>query len=60
MNRLLLGSFVARARADPDPVRYELSADAGNLFAIDNTTGIITIERRFDREVCVQRLLGRI
>ncbi|XP_022809062.1 protocadherin Fat 4-like isoform X2 [Stylophora pistillata] len=44
------GSFVARARADPDPVRYELSADAGNLFAIDNTTGIITIERRFDRE----------
>ncbi|RMX53126.1 hypothetical protein pdam_00015549 [Pocillopora damicornis] len=44
------GSFVARASATPDPVRYELSKDAADLFAIDNTTGIITIERRFDRE----------
>lgn len=52
---------MARASATPDPVRYELSKDAADLFAIDNTTGIITIERRFDREVCgQQRLLGRV
>lgn len=47
-----LGSFVARAKALPDAVTYELSPDAGNLFAINSTTGIISVQDRFDREVC--------
>ena len=47
-----LGSFVARAKALPDAVAYELSPDAGNLFAINSTTGIISVQDRFDREVC--------
>lgn len=47
-----LGSFVARAKALPDAVTYELSHDAGNLFAINSTTGIISVQDRFDREVC--------
>ena len=50
--RSVSGSFVARASASPDPIRYELSAGAGNFYAIDNATGVITVQRRFDREVC--------
>lgn len=49
---VLLGSFVVQAQAVPDPVTYELSPDAGNLFAINSTTGVISVKNRFDREVC--------
>ena len=49
---VVLGSFVALATAVPDPVTYELGTDAGKFFAINDTTGIITVQSRFDREVC--------
>ena len=52
---VLLGSFVAQAKAVPDPVTYELSPDVGNLFAINSTTGNISVKGRFDREVCRTR-----
>ena len=48
-----LGSFVARARAGPGNVTYKLGDDAGKKFAINSTTGKITVQAHLDREVCM-------